>query len=104
MSEQRKKSYSSKGMSPEDIERYENFKWCIENDFKVFIRQTVYGDPSRKIVVQRFGITTEGKEGKMVNGRYVKSKFIESKTTYRSQKEANDALPGVYKMLKERYG
>jgi hypothetical protein len=91
-------------VSPEVHEEYLNFRWCIDNDFKVFVR-TINGITNEcKIVVQRGGITTEGKDMKMVNGRLKKSVSIESSTTYKTQKEAQAALPSIYKMLREKYG
>jgi hypothetical protein len=91
-------------VSEEVHETYLNFKWCIENDFKVFVR-TLNGITNEcKIVIQRGGISTDGLEFKMVNGRLRKSTLIESSTTYKTQKEAQAALPSIYKMLREKYG
>lgn len=83
---------------------YLDFKWCIENDFKVFVKPIGYGESRCKIVVQRGGISTDGLESKMVNGRLRKSVSVESTETYKTQKEAQNALASVYKMLREKYG
>lgn len=103
--DQKKKTTSSYSrFSPEFVEEQDNFKWCIENDFKVFVQTTGYGESTCKIVVQRGGISTLGKDALMVNGRLIKSNFTESTTTYKTQKDAQKALPSIYKMLRERYG
>lgn len=99
------KKKSSKNSSSDDwYERQDNFKWCIENDFKVYITPTGYNEKTCKIVIQRGGITTDGLETKMVNGRLKKSVSVESTETYKDQKVAQEALGSVYKMLREKYG
>ena len=93
-----------KRFSDEFIEEQEDFKWCIENDFKVFIRTKGQGESKCRIVVQRGGITTEGKDAIVIDGVLFRTTFLESKTEYKTQKEAQEALPSVYKKLRERYG
>lgn len=98
------KKKTSRSWSSSWYEDQDNFKWCIENDFKVYITPIGHNESQCKIVVQRGGITTEGKESKIVNGRLRQSKSVESTETYKNQKLAQEALPSVWKMLREKYG
>jgi hypothetical protein len=76
-----------------------NFKWCIENDFQVYI---VPEHSFARICVRKGGITSEGKDFYYTNG--VKVNALEKRGTvlYKSQLLASKELEKVYKYL--RYG
>jgi hypothetical protein len=76
-----------------------NFKWCIENDFQVYI---VPEHSFARICVRKGGITSEGKDFYYTNG--VKVNTLEKRGTvlYKSQLLASKELEKVYKYL--RYG
>lgn len=90
---------------------FDDLKWCIDNDYQVYlvpltkkVNNFIYTSGEFKIAVRRGGITTEGLDRKMVNGRYIKSKETLSELTFASQAEAEAHLNYVYKHLRSKYG
>lgn len=101
MKQQKTKTPLSQGLN------FEDFKWCIENDFQVYLVLLSEKNVSTgkfKIAVRRGGITTEGKEGMIVNGRPFKSKETLSELTFDNQKDASDHINYVYRHLRRKYG
>jgi len=97
MSKKNKKLYQ--GLNSDD------FRWCIENDFQVYlVPLTIDGKGEYKIAVRRFGITTEGRDFIETNGRMVNSKETLSEKTFKNIREAHDHLNYVYKHLRAKYG
>ena len=88
-----------------DTVDYKNFKWCIENDFQVYIKPEDNSGNCR-IAIRKGGISTGGKPSKYnkEKGVTLYSKETEGKLIYKNQKKAMKALPMVYKYLKDRYG
>jgi hypothetical protein len=87
-----------------DSETIVNFKWCIENDFQVYIKLTEFSGHCR-VAIRKGGISTQGK-----SFLYCKKKDLTIYSTetlgsvlYKSQLEAFGKLPSVYKYLKETY-
>ena len=91
-------------MTDADRELYENRKWCLDNDFKIFVRPLGFSIAKCQIVVQRGGITTDGHESKIVNDVMVNSKTAVLDKVYRNQEEAFKDIPRVEKNLKLKYG
>ena len=90
---------------------FDDLKWCIDNDYQVYlvpltrkVNNFTYTTGEFKVAVRRKGITTEGLDKKMVNGRYIKSKETLSELTFASQSEAEAHLNYVYKHLRTKYG
>ena len=104
---------------------FDAMKWCIDNDFQVYVKPITkiktdnVEDPNTgelikveyyietgkyHIVVRRKGITTEGKDYKKINGRYIKSTEKFSELVFNSQKEAFDKLNYVYERIRKNYG
>lgn len=88
-----------------DRESLINFKWCIENDFQVYVKPINYSK-NFKIAVRKGGISTKGKDTIYckVKGMNIYSKETLGNVIYRNQSLAIDMLPSVYKYLKETYG
>lgn len=85
---------------------FDDFKWCIENDFQVYLvplSEKNVAPGKFKIAVRRGGISTEGKEYKEVNGRPFKSKEALSELTFDNQKDASDHMNYVYRHLRRKY-
>jgi hypothetical protein len=91
-------------MTKADIELYENRKWCLDNDFKVFVQPIGFGSSKCNIVVQRGGISTDGLPGKMIDGVFKKSKTVVIEKTYKNQDDAFRDVPNIEKKLREKYG
>lgn len=93
-----------KKTTPSSLEwNFEDFKWCIENDFQVYI--VVHEFDFFKIAVRRGGITSEGKDvHKDEMGRIFKSKVTLSDLTFKTQAEAENHLNYTYKYLRNKYG
>lgn len=84
---------------------HSNFKWCIENDFQVYVKPIDYSG-GFKVAVRKGGISTKGKDSFYCK---VKQTTIYSSETlgdklHKNQKVAMGVLPGVYKYLRETYG
>ena len=91
-------------MTDADRELYENRRWCMDNDFKVFVQPIGFKSPKCNIVIQRGGITTEGHGSKVVDGVLRKSKTLVLDKVYRTQDDAFKDIPTIEKQLKEKYG
>lgn len=82
----------------------DDFKWCVENDFQVYlVPLTRDGKGEFKIGVRRGGISSEGKDYLNKNGREYRSKETLSEKTFKNQREAHNHLNYVYKFLKQKY-
>jgi len=98
----------------------DDFKWCIENDFQVYIlplsvkkTMTVFDCETEeyyeanglfKIAVRRGGITTEGKDWTILKGRRFNSRETLSELTFSSYMDAHNHLNYTYKYLRQKYG
>jgi hypothetical protein len=84
---------------------YSDFKWCIENDFQVYVKPLKNGGEC-KIAIRKGGISTEGKPSKYnkEKGLTLYSKETLGTVIYKNQKKAFEALPKVYNYLRKRYG
>ncbi len=84
---------------------YSDLKWCIENDFQVYI-QPLNNSGECKIAIRKGGISTEGKPSKYCKekGLTLYSKETLGSVTYKTQKKASEQLPKVYRYLKKTYG
>lgn len=81
---------------------FSNLKWCIDNDFQVYIKPDQYN--KWKVAYRRGGITTEGKDKKLINGSMFYSVEVEGEKTYKNQKSAMAVVPDVYDFLRKKYG
>lgn len=79
-----------------------NFKWCIENDFQVYVKP--YGKYA-KIVVRRGGISSCGKDRHYdkATGNTYYSQENEGTVMYPTHQKAMDKLEEVYKYLRQKY-
>lgn len=82
--------------------QYSNFKWCIDNDFQVYLVPT--RNNRFKVAVRRKGITTGGKEFIYKNGVKIKSVETLSKKDYKNEYEASEYAHEVRAILKKQYG
>lgn len=108
-----------KGLNSDD------FKWCVDNDFQVYIvplsikkTKMVFNNETQedetevyyetnglfKIAVRRGGITTEGKDWTILNGRRFNSKETLSELTFTSHLDAHNHLNYTYRYLRQKYG
>lgn len=103
---------------------FDDFRWCVDNDFQVYVvpltittpepqydkygrkisDKTYHMTGQYKIAVRRNGISTEGYDSKMVNGRKLVSKETLSESTFNSEKKAVEYLNYVYGYLRRKYG
>jgi hypothetical protein len=94
------KNPSSQGLN------FDDFKWCIDNDFQVYVVPLVDNDiptGEYKIGVRRGGINSLGKDAVELNGVIYRSKETLSELTFKNQKEALDHLNYVYGLLRRKY-
>ena len=83
----------------------DNFKWCIENDFQVYlVPMDSQGKGKYKIAVRRRGITTEGKDFIIKDEIRIDSKVTIGKEVYKNSAEAANNLNEVYEFLRRTYG
>ena len=84
---------------------YSDFKWCIENDFQVYIKP-ITNTGQCNIAIRKGGISTEGLPSKYneEKGLTLYSTETIGSVIYKNQKEAGKKLPEVYKYLKDTYG
>ena len=83
----------------------DNFRWCVENDFQVYLApMDSQGNGKYKIAVRRRGITTEGKDFIIKNGIRIDSKVTLGKQVYKNSAEAANNLNEVYELLRRNYG
>jgi len=86
-----------------------NFKWCVDNDFMVYVvpdRFDPSGRASRQFraAVRKGGITTCGLNSKEIKGTMYNSKEVLGDVLYKTQLEAEESLPELRAKLRERYG
>lgn len=88
-----------------DTVDYKNFRWCIENDFQVYIKPEDNSGNCR-IAIRKGGISTDGKPSKYdkEKGVTLYSKETVGEVVYKKQKHAMEKLPEVYAYLRKRYG
>jgi len=79
----------------------DGFKWCVDNDFQVYLVPIHMG--RFKIAVRRGGITTEGKDALLVDGVYIQTTEVLSKSEYMSVNEATIEMNLLYDKLKLKY-
>ena len=81
-----------------------NFKWCIDNDWQVYIK--VFDSIHCKIAIRKGGITTHGKDSRYCKKTDTVFYSVEKlgKKTYSSQMKASAEIPKVWEYLKETYG
>jgi len=83
----------------------DNFRWCVENDFQVYlVPMDSQGKGKHKIAVRRRGITTEGKDFIVKDGIRIDSKVTIGKEVYKNSAEATNNLNEVYEFLRRTYG
>lgn len=83
----------------------DNFRWCVENDFQVYLVPIdPQGKGKHKIAVRRRGITTEGKDFIVKDGIRIDSKVTIGKEVYKNPAEAANNLNEVYEFLRRTYG
>lgn len=82
---------------------YSDQKWCIENDYQVYIKPDGRG---ARICVRVGGISTNGKDlmYDSVRKRWIKSKEIVGEVYHSSQEKAQKEIHNVYKFLRKRDG
>jgi|TARA_B100000780_G_scaffold188633_2_gene132626 hypothetical protein len=80
-----------------------DFKWCIENDWQVYIKPI--NTLQCKIAIRKGGITAQGKDiyYNKITGEESFSREVLGEIVYVSQKKAMNKLPDVYKYLRETY-
>lgn len=84
---------------------FDDFKWCIKNDFQVYLVPLLKtGNGAYKIAVRRGGITTDGLNFKNVNGKKIYSKETISEKTFKNISDATNYINLVYKLLRQKYG
>lgn len=86
------------------INWYSDFKWCIENDFQVYVKP-MHNTGHCKIAIRKGGISTEGKDSKYCKktGLTIYSKENLGSVTYKNQILAMEKLPSVYEYLRKKY-
>ena len=80
-----------------------NFKWCIENDFQVYIKP-INRSGNFKVAIRKGGISTRGKDSfycKIKKTHIYSTETLGSKL-YKNEKEAMSVLPIVYKYLRDK--
>ena len=77
-----------------------DFNWCIENDFQVYIKPE---HSFARICIRRGGVTSEGKDCYYINGVMVNTLEQKGTVLYKSQLLAAKELKKVYKYLRDRY-
>jgi hypothetical protein len=83
-----------------------DFRWCIDNDFQVYIKpfDNYAGCNKYVVVVRKGGISSEGLDMLYKDGKYYKSNEIIGENIYRNTKEASEAVIRLRSELRERYG
>lgn len=90
--------------------RDSNFKWCIDNDFQVYVCPNGFFFEKKivtkefRVCVRRNGITTCGKDSLEVNSVHYESKESVGEKVYKTQQEAEAALPDLYEDIRKIYG
>lgn len=84
---------------------FEDFKWCVNNDFQVYLVPLDPGGKKEyKIGVRRGGITTEGRDYKEINGVIHRSTETLSEKVFKNSREATEHLGYVRALLRKKYG
>ena len=84
---------------------FDDFRWCVENDFQVYLApMDSQGNGKYKIAVRRRGITTEGKDFIIKDEIRIDSKVTLGKQVYKNSAEAANNLNEVYEFLRRNYG
>lgn len=97
-------------MTEKNWTNHSNFRWCIENDFQVYVKPDKFFAESKtyskqyRICIRSGGITTCGKDSLEINSVHYTSKESIGTILYKTQQEAEAALPGVYERLRKIYG
>lgn len=81
---------------------FDDFKWCIENDFQVYPKVNKYG--KFHIAIRPGGISTQGRNSYMKNGVELTSKEKLGNLEFKTIHDLADYLPVVYKNLRKKYG
>jgi hypothetical protein len=83
-----------------------DFRWCIDNDFQVYVKPfDMYpGCNKYVVVVRKGGISSEGLDVLYKDGTAHKSNEIVGEKIYRNTKEASEAAVRLRSELRERYG
>jgi hypothetical protein len=90
--------------------RDSNFKWCIDNDFQVYVCPKGFLEEKKKVTkefkvcVRRGGIKTGGLDSIEIDSVYYESKESVGNETYKTQKDAEAALPALYEDIRKIYG
>ena len=81
-----------------------NFKWCIDNDFQVYVKPMNHSK-NFKIAIRKGGISTNGKSSfySIEKNMTIYSNEILGSVLYKNQSLAIEALPIVYNYLKKTY-
>lgn len=81
-----------------------DLKWCIENDWQIYVKpiNTIHC----KIAIRKGGISTNGRDSYYCKEKdlTIYSRETLGNVVYKTQYKAFDALPGVYKYLRDTYG
>ena len=91
----KKKSFSS-----------DDFNWCIQNDFQVYLVCLNHtGKGPHRVAVRRRGISCEGKYKHVFeDGTEITSTETLSKETFKNQKDATNYMYELYGILRRTYG
>ncbi|HAY88482.1 MAG TPA: hypothetical protein DCY51_03500 [Bacteroidetes bacterium] len=83
-----------------------DFRWCIDNDFQVYVKpfDNYAGCNKFVVVVRKGGISSEGLDVLYKDGKTYKSKEIVGEKIYKNTKEASEAVVRLHSELRERYG
>jgi len=86
---------------------FNDFRWCIENDFQVYVKPlSSDGKGFYKIAVRRGGISSKGLDyyKEECTKKVYKSKETLSEKIFKNKNEAFSHLNYVYGHLKKKYG
>jgi hypothetical protein len=83
-----------------------DFRWCIDNDFQVYVKPFDNYPGCNKYVVafRKGGISSEGLDLLYKDNRPHKSTEVVGEKIYRNTKEASEAAVELRSKLRERYG
>lgn len=92
-------------MTNQNLNFNEDLKWCIDNDFQVYIKP-IDNNGNCKIAIRKGGISTDGKSSKYCKEKELTLYSTETlgSITYKSQKIASQNLPKVFLYLRKNYG
>ncbi len=79
-----------------------DFEWAIKNNWQIYIKP--YGSERCKIATRYGGISSEGRDYFYdSNGSVHKSTELPGGKIYDTQEEAQEALPEVYRKIRNKY-